>query len=124
VDHDILYSLTLPDWELRKLPLHGPRQDCLACCGSYDYFDGTLDNLAASACAPDRAEAEAGPLDLGSLAGKLSEIQGWELAQNAFCLVFSGGGLRYTLFPGGKVVQEGSGDASRLRAFISEYIGT
>jgi adenylyltransferase/sulfurtransferase len=119
---DILYSLCLPGWELRRIAMHGPRADCPACQGRFNYLDGTLDSLAASACAPDRAEAQLGVLDLDSAARLLKASGDWELHANRYCIVAEGNGLRYTLFPGGKVVQEGSGETSRLNAFIATYL--
>jgi molybdopterin-synthase adenylyltransferase len=122
VDDDILYSLRLPDWTLQQLPLHGPRPDCPACQGRYEYLDGTLDALAAGACAPDRAEAQLGHLDLQQVQTQLAASGDWELHANAFCLVAEQHGRRYTLFPSGKVVQEGDGDLAQLRRFIATYL--
>jgi adenylyltransferase/sulfurtransferase len=121
-EDDILYSLTLPGWDLRKTPLQGSAAQCPACHGRYEYLDGTLDALAASACAPDRAEAQLAPLDLMQLATQLEASGDWELHRNAYCLVAESDGLRYTLFPSGKVVQEGSADETALRRFASTYL--
>jgi molybdopterin/thiamine biosynthesis adenylyltransferase len=125
-DDDALYSLRLPDWELRRLALHGPRADCPACHGRYEYLDGTLDGLAASACAPDRAELTlAHGLDLDALAAALRSAGGpWEsLRRTRFCLIVAGTGTRYVLFPDGKVIQEGSSDPTELSRFVATYLG-
>lgn len=119
---DLLYSLGLPDWTIHKLPLHGPRADCPACNGRYDYLDGTLDGLVAGACAPDRAEAQLATLDLSTVASQLAASGDFELHSNPYCLVAEKTGLRYTLFPSGKVVQEGDADTTQLRRFIATYL--
>ena len=123
-DDDIIYSLRLPDWEIRRLALHGPRADCPACHGRYEYLDGTLDSLAASACAPDRAEAQLAPLNLPLIAAQLAASGDWELHSNPYCLVAEAESLRYTLFPSGKIVQEGDADAIQLRRFVATYLST
>jgi adenylyltransferase/sulfurtransferase len=122
VADDILYSLKLPDWTIHKLALHGPRGDCPACSGQYEYLEGTLDTFIASACAPDRAEAEVGGIDLKKAGDQISASGEFEMHRNPYCVVAEQGGLRYTLFSSGKVVQEGDRDPAQLRRFLATYL--
>jgi molybdopterin/thiamine biosynthesis adenylyltransferase len=122
VEDDVLYSLGLPEWSIHRLALRGPRADCPACHGRYEYLDGALDALAAGACAPDRAEAQLSPLNLSQVAAQLARSGDWELHSNPYCIVAEQGSLRYTLFPSGKVVQEGDGDTTQLRRFLATYL--
>jgi len=123
VNDDVMYSLRLPGWELRKLQMNGPRADCPACQGRYEYLDGTLDNLAAHACSPGRASVELNrPVDLTAVAAVL-ETGEFALTQNRYCLAARDGERHYTVFRDGRIVVEGGGPAE-LNRFIATYLGT
>jgi molybdopterin-synthase adenylyltransferase len=122
---DILYALTLPGWELRKLALGGPREGCPACAGRYEYLDGSQDELARQACTPLRIEGThpAGALDLQLTAVQLMAAGGFAVRLSAFSLSAEAGELRYSVFPSGRVIMEGSDDPALLERFIAEYLG-
>jgi molybdopterin/thiamine biosynthesis adenylyltransferase len=117
-----LYSLSLPGWELRQLEV-ARRENCPACAGRYEYLDGTLDSLAAHACSASRVEQQLPPIDLPRVAAQLA-AGGLETRLGRLALVAREGGLRYTLFAGGKVVMEGSGDPLDLSRFVAAHLGT
>jgi molybdopterin-synthase adenylyltransferase len=119
-----LYSLALPDWTVRKLRLPGPRADC-PCCGQrrFNYLDGLAGALGQAECAPGSASAGlAGGLDLDR-AEQVLAAAGLQLARNAYCLVAEQNGRVWTLFPSGRVIQNGSGDAVELNRFLASYLG-
>ena len=120
---DVLYSLRLPGWDVRRLPLGGPRGDCAACAGRWEYLDGTLDHLAAHACSPGRAGADLGrSVALAAVAGVL-EGAGFAVRANRFCVAAGDGGRRYTVFPDGRISLEGGGP-EELNRFIATYLGS
>jgi molybdopterin/thiamine biosynthesis adenylyltransferase len=122
-DDDILYSLDVDGWQLRQLRLAGPRADCPACRGRYEYLDGSLDHIAGQDCAADRAAIQLAPLNLDTLARMLEASGEFELKRNKFCLVAAAGALRFTLFPDGRVILSGSDDLQELTRFAAEYLG-
>jgi adenylyltransferase/sulfurtransferase len=122
-DADAFYSLELASWRLRRLVI-ARRPDCPACAGRYEYLDGTLDGLASQSCAADRAEVQlATPLDLALVHGQLAASSEFELKLNPYCLVADAGGLRYTIFPSGKIVLSGDADPVALNRFVATYLG-
>ncbi|MEZ5336910.1 MAG: ThiF family adenylyltransferase [bacterium] len=121
---DALYSLRLPDWNIRRLQLSGPQADCPACSGRYEFLDGSRDAEASAACSEGRFELELGTaLDIDALAARLSAEPGWEVRPNRWCLVAQHAAERYTIFPSGKLVLSG-GDSARLHAFVAEWLGS
>ncbi|MCH7472742.1 ThiF family adenylyltransferase [bacterium] len=127
-EQDILYSLSMEDWRLRQVKLGGPEENCPACGqGHYDYLDGTMDTHAASACAGERVTMELGgsEVDLHSVRRQLAAAGngGFSVKLNEYCLVAEEDGLRYTLFPSGRIVLQGSGDPAVLNRFAATYLG-
>jgi molybdopterin-synthase adenylyltransferase len=121
---DVLYSLALPDWTLRQLKLGGPRADC-PCCGQqrFDDLAGLAGLRAEQNCAPGSASADLpGGLDLDHAQQTLATA-GLKLTRNTYCLVAEQGELCWTLFPGGRVIQNGSGDLVALNRFLASYLG-
>lgn len=122
-EDDVLYSLEVPAWRLRRLPLNGPDRQCPACQGRYEYLDGTLEALATHSCAGDRAEIILGTsIDLAVVRDRLAAGGGFALKENRFCLVAEAGAQRYTVFPTGRVILEGS-DPTELNRFLATYLG-
>jgi adenylyltransferase/sulfurtransferase len=109
----------------KALSLGGPRADCPACQGRYDYLDGLAGTAGARTCAPDRVE-----LDLQMPALSLSRAEAllaasgrFELRRNAWCLTAEAEGRRYTVFAGGRLALSGSGDPLELERFAATYLG-
>lgn len=124
--NDVLYSLDITRWELRQVPLGGPRHDCPACgLKRFDYLGGALDALARSACSPHAVEATlAGPsAALSQVAKRLAAAGGFDLRENRFCLTAEKAGLRYTIFPSGRILMQGSADSTELDRFIATFLG-
>ncbi len=121
---DVLYSLALPDWTLRQLKLGGAVADC-PCCGQrrFAYLDGLAGEAGQAGCAPGSVSGElAGGIDL-SRASAVLEAAGLCVRRNRFCLVVEQDGQAWTLFPSGKIIQTGSGDAVVLNKFVASYLG-
>jgi len=123
-DDDILYSLNLDGWQLRQLRLSGPSNACPACRGRFEYLDGTLDHLSGQDCAAGSAAMQLAPLDLDVIARQLEVSGRFDLRRNRFCLVADAAGLRYTVFPDGRVTLNGSSDSQELNRFAAEYLGS
>lgn len=120
---DALYALNVAGWQLRKLPGGGPRADCPACQGRFEFLDGTLDAQARHACHGERVEAELPAV--GELAGLAAQLEraGFSVRHNRYCAVAERAGLRYTVFSGGRIVLEGAAEPALLNRFIAEYLG-
>jgi molybdopterin/thiamine biosynthesis adenylyltransferase len=123
-EQDVLYSLTLADWRLVRTPLGGPHADCPACNGRYEYLDGELDHLAVQACTGDQVLMQLQSLELGRVAKRLAAGGKFTLRRNRYCLVAEADGLRYTIFPEGRVILEGSREEAKLNRFAAEYLGS
>lgn len=122
-EDDILYSLNLDGWRWRRTRLGGPRADCPACQGRYEYLDGTLDSLAGQSCAGQHAEAQlGGPVELKEAALRLAR-SGLSVRRNAYCLVIEDGPRRFTVFPSGRITLSGSDNPGAMSRFIAEYLG-
>lgn len=125
---DILYSFDMASLQLRQTSLR-PRADCPVCGaapgqGRYDYLDGGFDDRAASACDGSRQQLELPtPLDLARARAMLEAAGGFILRGSPFSLTAERGGLRYTLFPQGRLVLEGSEDPAELNRFVDTYLG-
>lgn len=122
---DALYSLTLPDWQIRRLQLSGPQANCPACSGSYEFLSGKYDAQAAAACSEGRFELELGsPLNIEQLAQRLATEPGWQIRPNRWCLVADYGSERYTVFPHGRLLLSGTDDPARLNHFVAVWLGS
>jgi adenylyltransferase/sulfurtransferase len=122
-EDDVLYSLDLDGWRWRQIRLSGPRADCPACQGRYEYLDGSLDALAGQSCAGQHAEALLGaPVELAQTAARLTS-SGLHVRCNDYCLVVEDGPRRYTVFPSGRITLSGSDDPGAINRFIAEYLG-
>lgn len=125
---DILYSFDMQSLRMRQTTLT-PRADCPVCSappgqGRYDYLDGLFDSQAASACASGRVELTlAHPLDLDLVQRQLEASGDFALRSNPWCLSAERDGESYTVFPGGRLVLEGSDDPARLNHFAATYLG-
>ncbi len=120
---DVLYSLDLDGWRWRQTRLGGPRADCPACRGRFEYLDGSLDALAGHSCAGQHAEAQLGaPVELARTAARLTS-SGLQVRRNAFCLVVEDGPRRFTVFPSGRITLSGDDDNGAISRFIAEYLG-
>jgi adenylyltransferase/sulfurtransferase len=118
-----LLTLDAEHWRWRAMPLGALRPDCPACSGRYEYLDGTLDLLAGGACAEGRSELEL-PAGIDLAAAQISLTRaGFATAGNRHVLRAEQDSLRYTLFAGGRVMLEGSGDPARLNRFVLTYLG-
>jgi adenylyltransferase/sulfurtransferase len=116
-----LYALDAQQWQIRKLTIP-PRPECPACRGEYRYLWG--ETAAAEAeCSGTSASRQLEPAPDPALATTTLEQAGLEVRSNRFCTVVDYDGLRYTLFPSGKISQSGSADIARLDQFIASYLG-
>ena len=122
---DVLYSLSISDWQLKQVHCGGPRADCPACGQRrYEYLWGELDSQAQSACAGEETERQlAGSVDLDAVAARLSAAGGFALRVNRFCVSAESAGRRYTIMPAGRIVMSGSDDAAELDRFIATFLG-
>ncbi len=125
---DTLFGFDMQSLRLRSLP--APlRPDCPVCSrppgqGRYDFLDGVYDERAASACDGSRQQLELGrPLDLPRLAAQLEAAGGFVLRSGPLSLSAERDGLRYTLFPEGRMVLEGSLEPADLNRFLDTYLG-
>lgn len=125
---DLIFGFDMQSLRLRSLP--APRRpDCPVCTappgqGRYDFLDGVFDERAASACDGLRQQLQLGrALNLGRLAEMLAASGGFELRHSPFSLSAARGSLRYTLFPEGRIVLEGSDSPQELNRFVDTYLG-
>ena len=123
-DDDVLFSLALPDWTLRRLKLPGPRNGC-PCCGlrRFEYITGLVAESGQAECVPGSASRElAHAIELDRVQPML-KAAGLAVMRNTFCLVAEQKGVTWTLFPSGRVIQNGSGNTVMLDRFIASYLG-
>lgn len=121
-DDDAVYSLKLPRWDIRRLPV-AKRNGCPACNGSFEFLSGLRGGGADLACAPGSAEVQLdSPLALDAVQKRLPAGE-FTVTRNAFCLVAEKAGAVFTMFPSGRVVLNGSSDPVELNRFVGTYLG-
>jgi adenylyltransferase/sulfurtransferase len=101
-----------------------PNPDCRACGGRYDFLDGAYADVVEDVCGQEAVAMHVvDGFDLNDIASKLAGE--FEIAVNEFLVKADSrdGGSRFSVFRHGRVLLEGSRDASRLRSFVSRYIG-
>jgi len=98
--------------------------DCPTCQGKFEFLDNKGDNRAISVCGQN---AIAISLDTEIAPSSLTDALGadFNVSVNPYLIraMDESNSLVYTVFSHGRVILEGSDDETKLRSFISKYIG-
>ena len=112
------------DW--RKIKLSGPAADCRTCGQHvFDFLDAAEQEFSAVLCgrnAVQIAPKSAAPLDLGSLADRLSNLG--EVKQNDYLVRLNIEGYELTVFRDARAIIRGTDDVSAARSIYAKYVGT
>jgi molybdopterin/thiamine biosynthesis adenylyltransferase len=117
--------LTVDIWtgDFQRLQV-GPRDDCPACRGRYDFLEEKFDIRTTSFCGQSRAVQVVNTglthIDMEKLAGRLEG--GGEVRRNEFMLTFTAGEHEMVVFPDGRAIVKGTRDEALARQLYARYI--
>jgi len=110
--------------QVAAIDASAPNPACRACNGHYDYLDGAHADVVEEVCGQEAVAMHvADGFDLDDIAARLSGD--FETVTNEFLIRAASpdGSVRFLVFRHGRILLEGSSDASKLRSFASRYIG-
>ncbi|MFC1958628.1 ThiF family adenylyltransferase [Chloroflexota bacterium] len=103
----------------------GPRDDCPACHGKYDFLDNRFLFKTTSFCGQSRAvqvvNTEVTEIDLDELARRLRSMA--DISHNEFMLHFSVDDKEIIVFPDGRAIIKNTIDESLAKELYVKYIG-
>ncbi|MBX7105422.1 MAG: ThiF family adenylyltransferase, partial [Gemmataceae bacterium] len=126
INRELIY---LDVWEnvykkIKIAPLKG-KVDC-PCCGrgQYEWLDGDHGATTTSLCGRNAVQVShrsASPLRFEDLASQLSPLG--PVTFNKFLLKFDSGDHKFTVFPDGRAIIQGTDDPDKARTLYAKYIG-
>jgi adenylyltransferase/sulfurtransferase len=122
-------ALTVLDlWESSFRTMNVPREpqaDCPTCAGRFEFLEGSGESEAVKLCGRTSVQVSPPPgatLDLPTLAARLRPT--CRVDVQPFMLRFEAEGVRFTVFPGGRAILQGTDDPVRARAIYARYVGS
>lgn len=120
--------LELDAWHGDVRSIRVPKDpNCPACGqGNFEFLDGADDVEAVSLCGRNTVQVlsdeRSGPLDTAELTARL-ERAGASVQALGPLVRFEADGHRFTVFPGGRTLVEGTEDTGRALALVARWVG-
>jgi len=104
----------------------GPREDCLACNGKYEFLEDRFTVKTTSLCGQSRAvqvlNTKVSKINLEQLAAKLRKAG--DVSYSEFMLCLTTGDRDIIVFPDGRAIIKNTIDESLAKELYSRYVGT
>ncbi|HEY3134742.1 MAG TPA: ThiF family adenylyltransferase [Blastocatellia bacterium] len=122
--HHSLIRVNVWDFQFNILKLSGPREDCPACSGEFEFLRGVSRQVTTTLCgrnAVQIARSNGGDVDLATLAERLKSSG--EVMFNDFLLRLRVDGYDITIFRDARSIIRGTSDPVIARGLYARYIG-
>jgi adenylyltransferase/sulfurtransferase len=122
--HRSLIQADVWDFHFNSLALSGPREDCPACAGEFQFLRGAARQVTTTLCgrnAVQIARSDRSNVDFAALAERLKPAG--EVIYNDFLLRFRIDGYDITVFRDARSIIRGTTDPAIARGLYARYIG-
>jgi len=122
--HRSLIRVNVWDFQFNRLEAVGPREDCPACAGEFEFLRGADRQVTTTLCgrnAVQIARSGGSDVDFPALAERLKSAG--EVMFNDFLLRFRVAPYELTVFADGRAIVKGTRDPRVARSLYARYIG-